>query len=210
MATLDVKAGSGSVTYNVSGNYGAEPPSGSGSDSGAEGGGTIWSDSSQIIWVQADSAPEYPIQLQPGNNDVHFWAPTILPKDEAVEAPIVIKAPGYILIPAGFEFSIKTGKNAPVIPPNENMMDALKFVDLYDIEITIPPIVIDPDGAIEDMIFEDIQSIDIESLIVIAEQSLIENISFSDITLTEIVSESISDTDEPENMGFEDFVDIDI
>lgn len=233
---------------------GGPPPGGGG---GCSGGGTIWSDSEQVIWISVNNAPKYPVLLHPGNNDVKFWIPFIFPDDEWIEAPLIIEAPGYILIPAGFEFGVKKGKNAPEQFPNTKLIDKLKFIDVYDYDIQSIPVPVNLDGIFDEIVFEDTHSIDIVAISNIVDKYCIEElnmqdindydiqgapfsgevnqvdeIKFNDITKTELINtsiinsnniEDISFTDinaqtvksvtvdnqsEEENLGFDDFVQI--
>lgn len=104
-----------------------------GGGGGIIGGGQIWSGSSQIIWVSAGGV-KYPIQLEPGWNDVGFWIPSIFPDDTWIESPIIIEAPGYILIPGGFEWGVITGVGAPPEPIMIDILDRITPIDNLYIE----------------------------------------------------------------------------
>ena len=206
MAVFNCLASSGAIIYSPDGKYGNDGSGGGyGGGGGTGGGGSVWSDSAQLIWISVNNAPKYPVWLKPGWNEVHFWIPFIFPDDEWVEAPIIIEAPGYILIPAGFEFGIKTDKNAPVEPGNPKMIDKLQFVDVYDIEIQEVPVPVDLDGLFEDIVFEDIHAIDIINATLMAEQSLIENLNLEDVYNVEIESAPFSgEFDNIEEINIED------
>lgn len=202
--------GSGAILYNDSGDYGTD---GSGgiigtgyiNAGGIGGGGPIWSDSEQIIWIGINDTPKYPIYLKPGWNKVHFWIPFIFPDDEWVEAQIIVEAGGYLLIPTGFEFNIKIDKNAPEKTGNPKMIDSLRFTDLYDIEIQSIPVPVDLDGIFDEIIFEDIHAIDITNATLLAETSLIENLNIEDIYNVEIETEPFSgEFDKVEEINLQD------
>ena len=182
MAELNCLTGSGAILYSSEGNYGTDGSGGGyGGGGGMGGGGSVWSDSEQTMWISANNAPKYPVYLKPGWNKVHFWIPFIFPDDEWVDAPITIETPGYILIPAGFEFNIKTDKKAPVEPGNPKMIDKLQFVDVWDYDIQNVPVPVNLDGLLEELVFEDTHSIDIIAISNIVDKSCIDNLTIEDI-----------------------------
>lgn len=199
MAEFNCLASSGAIMYSPGGGSGGDFDGG-----GCDGGGNAWSDSAQLIWISINKAPKYPIWLEPGWNEIYFWIPFIFPDDEWVEAPIIIEAPGYVLIPAGFEFNIKTDEKAPVKPSNPKMIDKLKFRDVYDIDIVSAPVPIELDGLFENIVFEDTHSIDIINATLMAEQSLIENLNLEDVNSTTLVNTTIVNNNNIENVEFTD------
>ena len=238
MAVFNCLASSGGIIYPVSsGGGGGGPggwPPGGGYGGGMGGGGGLWSGSAQLIWIIVNNAPKYPVWLKPGWNEVRFWIPFIFPDEEWVEATIIIEAPGYLLIPAGFEFYIKTDEDAPVRTGNPKMADKLKFIDLYDIEIESVPVPVDLDNLIDEIVFEDTHSIDIIAISNIVDEACIENLTiedindydiqgepfsgeyehvdelvFNDVTNTELINATVNNQTESESIGFDDFVDID-
>lgn len=193
MAVFNCLASSGAIIYSPDGNYGTDGSGGGyGGGGGIGGGGSIWSDSEQLIWISVNNAPKYPVWLQPGWNEIHFWIPFIFPDDEWVEAPIIIEAPGYILIPAGFEFSIKTDEDAPVQTGNPKMVDKLQFIDVYDYDIQSVPVPVDLDGIFDELVFEDTHSIDIIAISNIVDEACIENLTIEDINDYDIQGEPFS------------------
>lgn len=178
---------------------------GAGGYGGVDGGGSVWSDSEQLIWVSINDAPKCPVWVQPGWNEIQFWIPFIFPDDEWIEAPLIIEAPGYILIPAGFEINIKTSEDAPVRASNPKMTDKLKFIDVYDIEIETVQPPVDLDGIFDEIIFEDIHAIDITNATLLAETSLIDNLNIEDIYNVEIEAEPFSgEFDKVEEVNLQD------
>ena len=117
LAVLSVTGFDGYIQYGQTNNSQSHDTTNgqAGGGGGISGSGSIWSGSSQVIWVSAGGV-KYPIYLEPGWNDVEFWIPTIYPQDDWVECPIIIEAPGYILIPGGFEWAVITGIGAPPGP----------------------------------------------------------------------------------------------
>lgn len=206
MVVFNCLASSGAIIYSPDGSYGTDGSGGGyGGGGGIGGGGSVWSDSEQLIWISVNDAPKYPVWLQPGWNEVHFWIPFIFPDDEWIEAPLIIEAPGYILIPAGFEFNIKTDEDAPVQTGNPKMADKLQFIDVYDIEIQEVPVPVDLDGIFDEVVFEDIHAIDIINATLLAEQSLIENLNLEDIYNVEIEAAPFSgESDTIEEVNLED------
>lgn len=175
MATLSCNNESGFIAYGT--NDGGSGGSG-GHGGGFGGGGAIWSSQEQVIWISAGGL-RYPVYLKPGWNDVKFWVPYIFPEDTWIESPIIIETEGYILIPAGFEWTFVTGKDAPYIPGNQKMADKLKFVDCYDLEILSKPVSVDLDNIIEEL-------------------------GYSDFTLTELIGVAIKEVGQLEELGYED------
>lgn len=158
---------------------------GKGSSSGGFGGsGSIWSSCEQVIWVSCGGL-RYPIYLKPGWNDVWFWIPNIFPDDTWVESQIVIESDGYILIPAGFEWTIITGEDAPYYPSNQKMAEKLQFKDCYSIEIYTKPVPVDLDNIIDKLGFGDVSLTEIKSLAVKTITQL-EDIGFEDIHKLEL------------------------
>jgi len=192
MGVLNVTQGPGAIIFSDAPEYQPGYISSGGVDSGygyggntstggMGGGGEIWSDSEQIIWIKVNDAPAYPIKLKPGTNKIKFWVPYIFPKDEWVEAAIIIEAKGYILIPVGFEFNLQTTKDAPVLPGNPKMTDSLRFDDLYDIEIQQAPVPVDLDNIVDELNMQDIYAVDIINADIVEEQGLIEELSIEDV-----------------------------
>lgn len=232
MAELNCLAGSGAILYSPEGNYGSVGVGGSSEyigGGGMGGGGTIWSSCEQVIWISVNSAPKYPIYLSSGWNDVHFWIPFIFPDEEWVEAPIIIEAPGYILIPAGFEIDVKTDEDAPVQTGNPKMTDKLKFVDVYDYDLQSIPVPVDLDDLIDELVFEDTHSIDIVAITNILDEAYmdelvfedthsidivgppfsgefenVDEITLEDVTKTELINVTISDESYIESLSLED------
>lgn len=236
MATMNVVNSSGQILYPYSpgGGIGSGGGGGTGGGgtggggSGVGGGGPMWSDSDQLIWIQVDDGAKYPVWLEPGWNDVHFWIPSIYPDDVWIDAPIIIEAPGYILIPAGFEWEVVTSPNAPEKLGNQKMSDRLRFVDIYDIEIQEVPKPIDLDNIIdeikfedfitseiintssidtseiEELTFEDFHQIEIELPPFSGEYNHIDEISFEDVNKVELINTTILNSDNVEQLGIED------
>lgn len=154
---LDVDKQNGQIYYapGISNNF-------NNGNGGISGSGEIWSSCEQTIWISAGGV-KYPIYLKPGSNIVRFWIPNIFPEDTYIEEPIVIETYGYILIPAGFEWSIITGEDAPVKLGNKKYSDKLSFIDSYDIELITPQKPIDLDGIVDEIGFDDSHNIEIET-----------------------------------------------
>lgn len=183
LEVLEVYKGSGRILYFTVGASGAsdgDGPGTLGSTGGVSGGGKVWSSGSGIMWVSVNNAPKYPVYLKPGWNDIYFWIPFIFPEDEWVEAEIIIETPGYILIPAGFEFNISTSENAPVKLVNPRLSDKLKFVDFYDYDLISAPVPVNVDNIIDEVVFEDTHSVDIIGITNIIKESNVDEIVFED------------------------------
>ena len=185
------------------------------------------------MWISVNNAPKYPVYLKPGWNDIYFWIPFIFPDDEWVEAEIIIETPGYILIPAGFEFNIATSENAPVKLVNPRLSDKLKFVDFYDYDLISAPVPVNVDNIIDEVVFEDTHSIDFEAdfkgeytnieeikaedytefnLVsrTIINNDNIDELEFTDIKQEDIINTNISTNNEEESLSFDDFTSIEI
>lgn len=168
MAILSVNKWNGSIVYYTTGdsiyNKGW-PPSNNGGGGGVSGGGGVWSSIEQVIWIKYNGAPPYPVKLKPGHNEIKFWIPTLYPEDVWVETKLEIIAPGYILIPAGFEWDVLTGENVPPPPPNDKRIDKLRFKDYYNIDINyVPPSPSDDKDNIDEYGFIDINEINIKNI----------------------------------------------
>lgn len=230
MAIMNVLAYSGQIVYNTNPDKPFPSVAGGGGTGGGTGGGSIWSDSSQIIWIRIDSGVKYPVRLEPGWNDIKFWIPSLYPEDVWIEAPLIIEAPGYILIPAGFEWDILTDESAPEKLGNRKMSDGLKFIDTYDIEIITPSKPIDIDKIIDELEFndfidsdiittkiddninideytyEDIHKIELELPPFSGEVDNIDEVDFEDSINTELINTSITDNPSIDNADFEDII----
>lgn len=150
MLRLSVTGEAGYIFYNKNGTGFPEAdggvPSGGGGG-GICGGGSIWSSCEQVIWVSAGGV-RYPIWLEPGWNDIWFWIPSIFPDDTWIDAPLVIEAPGYILIPGGFEWNVITGIGAPPEPGIIRIIDKVFIKDELYISFREPdlpdnPVIVD-------------------------------------------------------------------
>lgn len=169
MATLGVTGFDGSIEYKYSSSQSHDYTDGqAGGGGGISGSGPIWSSTDQIIWVNAGGV-KYPIHLKPGWNDVQFWIPTIYPQDGWVQSPIVIEAPGYILIPGGFEWGVITGIGAHPSPMLFGIVDSVTVADSCtiifespsskDINIAIADTVVASDSV--DIVFKAVETVQI-------------------------------------------------
>ena len=200
-----------------------------------DGSGQVFSSCDQLIFIQADSMPPVPYYLQSGWNDMVFSIPFLSGSDVAEEAPIKIEAKGYILIPAGFEFNTKITDNAPELFGTPNMVEKLEFRDFYDYDIEAIPVPVDLDNLIDEVVFEDIHSIDIIEIENIFEEDIvdemmledtdyidieeppytggtdeiIDNINFVDINIEDIVNITVSNNNINDTLQVDDFVVID-
>ena len=128
---------------------------GGGGGGGCGGGGGIWSSAGGVAWITADGAPPFPFYLKPGWNKVWWWIPWLFPDDRFVDVIISISAPGYILIPAGFEWWIIEPEGAPAGPVQSKQVEGLKFKDLHDVQLDSIPVPTNIDGTIESIDFAD-------------------------------------------------------
>lgn len=170
MAILGAKKWNGAIYYNKNPSdddtYTWPDDRTRGSGGGTSGEGGIWSSVAQVIWIKYDGAPAYPVYVEPGYNEIKFWIPNIFPEDLWIEAKLEIEAPdGYILIPAGFEWDIITGENAPPAPPNSKRIDKIKFKDYYDVVINyVPPTPPTGEPIIDEFSFKDLYNIIINTI----------------------------------------------
>lgn len=233
MAVMNVAAYSGQIIYNSTPS--AQFPSyETGGTGGVSGKGQVWSDSSQIMWIQLDSGVKYPVYLEPGWNDIEFWIPNIYPEDIWLEAPLIIEVPGYILIPAGFEWDVLTDESAPEKLGNKKMTDSLKFIDTYDIEIVSQPKPIDLDKIIEELEFndfidsdiinasisetscideytyDDIHNIELELPPFSGDADIIDDLIIEDNIETELINTTITDNPNIDNTDFTDIIDTEL
>lgn len=210
MAILGVRAYSGSIRYPYSKPTGTS--AGDGGGGGTGGGGVIWSSTDQIIWITIGSV-KYPVHLKPGKNDISFWIPSLFPEDTWIETQLVIEAPGYILIPAGFKFDIFTGEGAPSGTSILKLTDKIKITDFYSIDIVDVPVPPEPPADIDSIISEyeysDFITTDILN-ISIKDTSYIDVFSVEDVNNLDSVNIQTSSNNSVDSAGFEDFVDIDI
>ena len=179
---------------------------GGGSGGGGCGGsGSLWSSSGGVMWVKADSAPPYPIYLKPGWNDVWWWIPWLFPDSRFEDVTIEIVAPGYILIPAGFEWWMSEPEGAPVGPAVSKQVEGLKFKDMYDIDVKSSPGPTNIDGNIDDIDFTDVYK---SEIIEIANKYIDENIDDIDFTDVYMVDGTGTASDIDDNV--EDYGMIDV
>ena len=187
MAILGVKRWNGRIVYysnpssvddNINNPW---PPHRKGGGGGISGGGVIWSSVEQVIWIKYDGAPPYPVYLKPGYNDIKFWIPTLYPDDMWIDATLEIIAPGYILIPAGFEWDVLTGENVPTFVPNSRRIDKIKIRDYYDVLINnVPPPPPAGDPYIDEMTFKDIYGADLNTILTL-EENILDSLTFEDV-----------------------------
>lgn len=195
MGTLNCTTGSGAIIYPYNGAPGP----------GLSGGGNLWSSAGGIMWINWNNAPAYPVYLKPGWNDVHYYIPLIFPDDEWVEAPVIIIAPGYILIPAGFELNLGVASDAPIEAPNPSRVDSIQFKDIYDVELVEVPVPIDTDAIIEEIGIEDINAIDIINAVLLTEELLVDEINIQDVNEITLVNTTLlNDSEEVEELSFTD------
>lgn len=204
MAVLGVKKWNGSIVYYSNPSSVDDsinnpwPPHRKGGGGGISGGGVIWSSVEQVIWIKYGGAPPYPVYLKPGNNDVKFWIPTLYPDDGWIEATLEIEAPGYILIPAGFEWDVLTGENVPPARPNSKRIDKIRFRDYYDVVINNVPPPPAGDPYIDEISFRDIYGTDLNNILTL-EEDILDNLTFEDVHNV--------DMETPEPPGGRGFVD---
>lgn len=193
--------------YKVSFGGGGSGGGGGGFGGGIGGSGSVWSDSRQIIWIQAGDGPRYPVYLEPGWNEISFWIPYIFPVDTWIQVPLIIDAPGYILIPAGFEWEILTSPDAPEKLGNRKMSDKLIFVDLYDVDLQEVTKPIDVDNITESFTFEDVSDNNVINTHSV-DTSLIEDLTVEDLHQIELVLPPFSgESNNIEKSTFSDFLD---
>jgi hypothetical protein len=214
--------------------WGSGGGAGGGSGGGTYGHGTIWSGSSQDIWVDMGDGNKYPIHLEPGNNDVYIFIPSIYPEDLWIETTPKIEAPGYILIPGGFTWETVIKPEAPLELSSPRITERFELKDLYDVEKVTPIIPTDIDNIIDEYTIEDIQNMTLQE-IAITFKDLIEEfesqdvfdivmehapttfyeeqldeVEVEDVNNNTLINLIISDETNEESIGVDDVYDVDI
>lgn len=200
--------GSGGFGLGSSG-WGSGAGVGGGTGGGMVGSGNIWSGTDQDIWIDIGNGNKYPIHLEPGNNDVHFWVPNIRPEDIWEETTPKIEAPGYILIPGGFEFETIINPEAPLGLSSPRIIDRFEIKDVFDIEKITPETPINLDEILDEYNIVDINSLTVEEINILL-QVFIDNFEINDTLKEEIINIIVSDSDFSDNMELQDIFDIDI
>lgn len=182
---------------------------GGGTGGGMVGSGNIWSGTDQDIWIDIGNGNKYPIHLEPGNNDVHFWVPNIRPEDIWEETTPKIEAPGYILIPGGFVFETIINPEAPLGLSSPRITERFEIKDVFDIEKITPEPPINLDEILDEYNIVDINSLTVEEINILL-QVFIDNFEINDTLKEEIINIIVSDSDFSDNMELQDVFDIDI
>ena len=199
--------GGGSGYGGGSSGWGSGGGAGGGSGGGTYGSGTIWSGSSQDIWIDMGGGNKYPIHLEPGYNDVNVWIPTIYPEDKWVETTPTIEAPGYILIPGGFEWETTINPAAPLGLSSPRITERFEIKDVFDIEKITPEPPINLDEILDEYNIVDINSLTVEEINILL-QIFIDNFEINDTLKEEIINIIVSDSDFSDNMELQDVFDI--
>lgn len=241
---LGVVKGDGSLYYPASARgggggggstgWGSGGGAGGGSGGGTYGSGTIWSGSSQDIWVDMGDGNKYPIHLEPGNNDVYIWIPAIYPEDQWIETTPKIEAPGYILIPGGFTWETVIKPEAPLELSSPRITERFEIKDVFNIEKITPVPPINLDDILDEYSIEDISSltnkeitillkdfvdnleiqdsfsIDIDHAPTTYDETSIDELSIEDRTSQTLVNLNIINEPTEESMSLNDVIDIDI
>lgn len=189
--------------------WGSGGGAGGGTGGGMIGSGNIWSGTSQDIWVGIGNGNKYPIHLEPGNNNVHFWIPNLRPEDVWEETTPTIEAPGYILIPGGFEFETIINPEAPLGLSSPRIIDRFEIKDVYDLEKITPEPPVNIDGIIEEFLIQDFEELDVQQVNILM-QEFIENFEVGDELKTEILNILQTDSDFVDNMDIQDILDVEV
>ena len=208
--SLGVVQGDGYLYYprKLSSSGGGSSSWGSGDTTGGMiGSGTIWSSSEQVIWIDNGGGIRYPIQLLPGDNHVEIRLPTITNKDTWTETTPTIVAPGYILIPGGFEWETIIKPDAPLGLSSPHITERFEIKDVYSVDIETAPIKIDVDSIIEEILAEDFAGLDIKTINILI-KDFIENFEMNDEMLVEVVNMLKRDEDFIDNIELQDFADV--
>jgi hypothetical protein len=177
---------------------------------------------------------KYPIHLEPGNNDVYIFIPSIYPEDLWIETTPKIEAPGYILIPGGFTWETVIKPEAPLELSSPRITERFELKDLYDVEKVTPIIPTDIDNIIDEYTIEDIQNMTLQE-IAITFKDLIEEfesqdvfdivmehapttfyeeqldeVEVEDVNNNTLINLIISDETNEESIGVDDVYDVDI
>lgn len=139
------------------------------------GTGEVWSDSDQVIGIKYDGLAPYYTYVKSGWNRVYFEIPLISVEPGWEEAKLTIETPGggYILIPAGFEWTIEMDPDELPAPPYEqsSRIEKLQFEDVHDVLVIHHDQPISDQDKIDDIEFTDDYYLDIiRSPIVIDEE----------------------------------------
>lgn len=118
---------------------------------------------------------------------MQFWIPVFFIPGVPIDIKLEIEAFGYVLIPAGFTWNLFFPEGAIDDPSNttHKMNDSLKFVDVYQIELIIAPEPVNLDDIIDDLVFEDISTEDIQE-IKVKLQGLSDDLAFDDFGLVDL------------------------
>jgi hypothetical protein len=230
----DTGGGGGGGGYGGSTGWGSGGGAGGGSGGGTYGSGEIWSSSSQDIWVDMGDGNKYPIHLNPGSNKVYIWIPAIYPEDLWIETTPQIEAPGYILIPGGFEWETVIKPEAPLELSSPRITERFEIKDVFDIEKISPEPPINLDDILDEYSIEDISSLTVEEIDILYKKFIenfeiqdmfnidiehgpttydeanIDEISIEDRTSQTLVNLDIINTPNEESMELNDVIDIDI
>lgn len=202
------KGGGGGYGGGSSG-WGSGGGAGGGSGGGVYGSGTIWSSCSQDIWINIGGGNSYPIHVEPGYNHVYIWVPTIYPEDKWIETTPTIEAPGYILIPGGFEWETIINPAAPLGLSSPRITERFEIKDIFDIEKITPEPPINLDEILDEYNIEDINSLTVEEINTLL-QVFIDSFEINDTLKDELINIIVSDSDFSDNIELHDIFDIDI
>lgn len=174
------------------------------------GEGVVISDSEGIVIIQWNGAPPVPVWVEPGENEVEFFIPIIIPGDEPelVDAPLTITPPpgGTIFIPAGFQIIKKAGNNTEVVP-TLRLTDRLSVSDFYAFEFAQPIAPTNIEPIVDELYIADFN--DTELLHVrTGERATVDEIGFGDFIDSEIVSVVVHALESIDDVLIQDLVDI--
>lgn len=150
--------------------------------------GSIWSDSEQTIEivVPGTNVKTY-IKVEPGWNKIYVKLPIVTDTPKPIKPSIEIKAPGYLLIPAGFNWSVIMPPDSKIVRTNKDIIEKINIADVYDIDIREKPapVPIDLDGLKDSFEIKDISDLSMRD-IVRDGTSLLDSLNFVDVNSVEI------------------------
>lgn len=205
--SLGVVKGNGYLYYPKNGSSPSDSDGwGSGVTSGGMiGSGVIWSSTSQTIWIDLGNGNKYPVQLEPGPNKVEINIPNILPEDKWEETTPKIEAPGYILIPGGFEWQIIITPEAPLGLSSPRIVDRFEIKDIYLVEKITQDIPVDLDNILDEYLFNDNGTVDVNKVNILL-KDFIDTFEVNDTMKIEIVNMMEKDEDFIDNIELRDFM----
>lgn len=206
--------GGGAFGWGAGGSSGGTGIGSGGGFGGATGGGTfgtgnVWSGSSQDVWIDMGNGNKYPVHLNPGYNVIYVWVPAIFPEDTWIETTPTIEAPGYILIPGGFEWETFITPEAPIGLSSPRITDRYEIKDLYDIYKVTPEPPINLDSILDEYNIEDDVKFKLSEMNILMKE-FIDTFEINDTLKDELVNIVVSDEAFKDDISLLDVFNIDI